>query len=184
MCPGARYYAGNASAPDAAPSPRRSQVALAEKRTVFSSGKMVQVSRTEGAKDLDLVQSLELDELIKPQGEDFAPTMIASLKERVAKVEESVKVIAVGMDTMPEDGDFDGLRHAMDCIYQVKTRTDEIEYELDVLLALYPILLFNKAYGRFKKDYQVIRAVNWGLFLGVIASGAYGSFQGLKLMGV
>ena len=51
-----------------------------------------------------------------------------------------------------------------------------------VLLALYPILLFNKAYGRFKKDYQVIRAVNWGLFLSVVASGAYGSYQGLKLV--
>ena len=51
-----------------------------------------------------------------------------------------------------------------------------------VLLALYPILLFNKAYGRFKKDYQVIRAVNWGLFLGIVASGAYGSYQGIALI--
>ena len=50
--------------------------------------------------------------------DDFNATMVASLKERVAKVEETVKVIAVGMDTMPEEGDFDGLRHAMDCLYR------------------------------------------------------------------
>ena len=58
-----------------------------------------------------LVQELPLAELIKPPDEDFAPTMIASLKERVAVVEETVKMVANGMETVPEEGDFDAVCH-------------------------------------------------------------------------
>ena len=81
------------------------------------------------------MQTLDLEELEKAGG-DFAPRMVESLKERIGKVEATVKVIAEGIDTMPEDGDFEGLRHAMDCLYQVKTQSDAIDYELDNLVDL------------------------------------------------
>ena len=55
-----------------------SKLTAAEKRSAFAGGRLIQTARSEGAKDLDLVQELPVDELIKPPDEDFAPTMIAS----------------------------------------------------------------------------------------------------------
>ena len=49
------------------------------------------------------VVRLDLAELGAPT--PFAPSMVASLKERAAAIDEQVKVVAAGMDAAPADGD-------------------------------------------------------------------------------
>ena len=104
------------------------------KKTCFVSGKLLSVTSSEKG-PLDVVSTISIDELAS-NGNDFQSQMIDSLKARVAAIEGQVKVIAEGMDTTPEEGDFDGLRHAMACIFDVKTKSDAIEYELDNLADL------------------------------------------------
>ena len=38
-----------------------------------------------------------------------------------------------GIDALPAEGDFDGLRRAMSCLYDLKNNAEAIEYELDSL---------------------------------------------------
>lgn len=54
-----------------------------------------------------------------------------------------------------------------------------------IILTLYPVLLFNKSYGGrdSKKDYSFSRTFNWVLFGMCIGVGACGTYQGvLKLI--
>lgn len=113
------------------------------KKSCFVAGKLLSVTSSEKG-PLDVVTSLAIDEL-QTNGNDFVPEMIASLKSRVAVVEKQVKVIAEGMETTPEDGDFEGLRHAMAQIFDVKTKSDAIEYELDNLADLATYLSMDNA---------------------------------------
>ena len=73
----------------------------------FAGGKtIIATARSDGTKEFDLVTELPLHELIKPPDKAFAPTMIASLKERVTTVEATVTKLAAGMETVPVEGDF------------------------------------------------------------------------------
>lgn len=110
------------------------KMATGQRQATFCAGRVVSVSSaSQGA--LDLVTSLDLAEVTKPA--EFGPTMIDNLKQRLEAIDKTVTRVAVGMDTIPEAGDseehFAALRHAMACIFDVKTKADAIEFELDTL---------------------------------------------------
>lgn len=52
-----------------------------------------------------------------------------------------------------------------------------------IMLGLYPILLFNKSFGRVKRDYSITRNFNWALFGGLVAVGGFGTYTGIRLIG-
>jgi len=110
------------------------KLTTAARQSTFVGGKLVSISTGEkGA--LDVVQEIDIlgEKGLADKTDYFALAMIADLKVRVAEVEKQVKVVAEGMDIMPEPGDFEALRHAMACIFDVKTKADAIEFELDTL---------------------------------------------------
>ena len=100
----------------------------------------------------------DVEELDVDPTASFNPTMIESCKARVAEIEKQVRVVADGMDIVPEAGDFDALRHAMACIYDVKTKSNAIEFELDTLHEITGYLLAagEKSVGAAEKKVRVL----------------------------
>ena len=56
-----------------------------------------------------------------------------ALKESVATIEKRVHAVSAGVAEVPMEGDFEALRKVMGCIFEVRNKADEIEYELDSL---------------------------------------------------
>lgn len=82
---------------------------------------------------LDAVASMEIADLAT---NPFGPTMSKSLKERLADVEASVRAVTAGIDVVPSEGDSEGLRKAMSCIYDLRVKATELELELDTLVEI------------------------------------------------
>ena len=79
---------------------------------------------------LDAVTQLDLDALGESQ---FVPTMAANLAERLTAVTRRVGDVAEGVEAPPEPNDFDGLRKVMGCVYEVRNKAEDVEYEIDAL---------------------------------------------------
>ena len=69
------------------------------------------------------------------------PSALYVPQERAAAVDKQVKVVAAGMDATPAEGDFEALRHAMSCIFDVKTKAEALEFELDALQVAGPLYM-------------------------------------------
>jgi dynein heavy chain len=88
---------------------------------------------------LDLVQALDVRELEAEEEAEMA-AMQANLAERAAAVGRRVREVAAGMQTELEEGDFAQLRMVMGCVSEVRNRSAETDYEIDVLLELCALL--------------------------------------------
>ena len=107
-------------------------------RGVFVGSKLVRISVGDSGM-LDLVQILDLREIEADEDGLFA-TVLANAKERVARLSRHVTEVSAGMETTLVEGDFAQLRMVMGCVSEVRNRSVETEYEIDVLVETLALL--------------------------------------------
>lgn len=113
-------------------------------RGVFMELRVVRVS-VGGTGRLDVVQALDVLEFEAEEEAEMA-AMQTNLAERTAAVGRRVREVAAGMEAELAEGDFAQLRMVMSCVSEVRNRSAETEYEIDVLLEQCALL------GRMVRD--------------------------------